>query len=284
VGSPRDGDADARPDLDLRAAPSNVIVIGSLTAPIRPPAEGHQVAVVPDALDEDDELVPTEPGHELVVPYLAREAAGDLAQQGVAGGVAERVVDRLEPVEIDEEQAGPVPFQPSPVERRGRRVERVGPVGQAGELVVRGLVRQLQLQLLAFADGGDDLRHRGVHDLSQPSGRGSCNSGLARSPEATAADCSCIRRRLLTIDRSATDATRTSRGPATSMSMRLPSLMVRASPASRPSGRARIRLTRTAARMAASVRTPTTASARYSARIARSLSARAARSATKSAL
>ena len=64
---------------------------------------------------------------------------GDLAQQFVPGGVAERVVDLLEPVEIAEQQT---PREPGPTagERLLEAVEEQHAVGQTGQGVVRRLV------------------------------------------------------------------------------------------------------------------------------------------------
>ena len=74
----------------------------------------------------------------------------------------ERVVDRLEPVEVDEEHREP---GPCPVGARQAVFERVGEqaaAGQAGERVVEGLVHRLLR--LRVGDGqadvlGEDLQH-----------------------------------------------------------------------------------------------------------------------------
>ena len=55
---------------------------------------------------QDRELVAAEAGHEVAVPDRAGDPLGDGDQQGVAGGVAEGVVDDLEVVEVDEEDRG----------------------------------------------------------------------------------------------------------------------------------------------------------------------------------
>ena len=53
-------------------------------------------------MDQDRELVTSDPGDEPSLPEGAAEALGDLAQHGVADEVPERVVDLLEADEIDE--------------------------------------------------------------------------------------------------------------------------------------------------------------------------------------
>ena len=57
-----------------------------------------------DVLLEHDELVAAEPRHEILGPQHLAQPLGDRAQQLVAAGMAERVVDLLELVEVDEQQ------------------------------------------------------------------------------------------------------------------------------------------------------------------------------------
>ena len=54
----------------------------------------------------DGELVATEAGNEIVRADKRRNDAGGLYEHVVADGVAEGVVDILEPVEVDKEQGG----------------------------------------------------------------------------------------------------------------------------------------------------------------------------------
>src|SRR5439155_1420549 len=54
-------------------------------------------------LEEEGELVAPETGHRVLRADAALEAFGHLHQQAVAGRVAQRVVDRLEVVEVEEE-------------------------------------------------------------------------------------------------------------------------------------------------------------------------------------
>src|SRR5690606_34665330 len=57
----------------------------------------------PNPLDEHDELIAAEPGDDIRAPETTFEALRDLLEQPVAGLVAERVVDQLEAIEIDEQ-------------------------------------------------------------------------------------------------------------------------------------------------------------------------------------
>ena len=95
------------------------------------------------ALDQDDELVAGQARRGVALADDVRQSCGDGPQQLVARGVAERVVDVLEAVDVD-------------VQRRDRNlqaaragehllgaVERQHAVGQAGESVVQRLVAKL---------------------------------------------------------------------------------------------------------------------------------------------
>ena len=64
----------------------------------------HAQHVVGDVRDEDRELVAAQTAEELVAPHLARHLARDPDQHRVARAMAERVVDVLEIVEVEEEQ------------------------------------------------------------------------------------------------------------------------------------------------------------------------------------
>ena len=55
-------------------------------------------------MGEDDELVATGAGDDVVLPHAGPEAGGDLTEDLVADGVAVAVVDRLEVVEVAEQQ------------------------------------------------------------------------------------------------------------------------------------------------------------------------------------
>jgi hypothetical protein len=110
-----------------------------------------------DVLEQDGELVATQPGSGVALAQHGADALGRLAQQRVAGRVPERVVDGLEVVEVEEQHAVAAG---APGARHGvaEPVAEEGPVGQAGEGVVEGLMGQLLLELVAVGDvvAGDD--------------------------------------------------------------------------------------------------------------------------------
>ena len=81
-----------------------------------------------------------------------RMRCGDLLQDGVAGGVSEAVVDRLEVVEVDEDHAHRRLLARRPGERVLDAVGEQRPVGEAGDGIVERLVGELVLEELALAD------------------------------------------------------------------------------------------------------------------------------------
>jgi hypothetical protein len=96
-------------------------------------------AVVPQVRGQDDELVAAQAGQQVAGPQVAGQPRPHLAQQGVADGVAEGVVDLLEPVEVqDQHRGGPAGGHPRVGGAEG--LEDLPAVGQAGELVGARLV------------------------------------------------------------------------------------------------------------------------------------------------
>ena len=77
------------------------------------------------AADDDEEFVAADPRRDVALGHPGAEPVGDLAQQAVAGAVAERVVDPLEAVEIQEQIGDVIDSRPPPpagrVPRRRRR-------------------------------------------------------------------------------------------------------------------------------------------------------------------
>ena len=63
-------------------------------------------------VDQDRELVAAQPGSHVSLAEAATDAIADHDQQLVAGGVAEGVVDRLEVVEVEEEDHRPDAVRP----------------------------------------------------------------------------------------------------------------------------------------------------------------------------
>jgi hypothetical protein len=130
------GDADARADG------------GGLTAELdRLAQDVHELArhrggveLVGEVGQEHGELVAAEPRRRVRLPQAGSQAPRDPAQQPVAHGVPERVVDRLEAVEVHEQDGEPLTTPPRCGDRLGEAVVEERAVRQAGELVVRGQV------------------------------------------------------------------------------------------------------------------------------------------------
>ena len=96
----RHGDADAGADLDQM-----IVDLVALAQAIDDAArQAGGVLVRLDVLLEHHEFVAAEPRHEILRPQHFAQAVGDRAQQLVAAGMTQRVVDLLELVEIDEQQ------------------------------------------------------------------------------------------------------------------------------------------------------------------------------------
>jgi hypothetical protein len=91
-------------------------------------------------------------GEEPVVALHAREPPGDPPQQPVAGAVAERVVDELEVVEIDEQQRDAIAPPPRAGHRRPQPRVELRAVRQPGELVEEGQPARLLLRAHALRD------------------------------------------------------------------------------------------------------------------------------------
>ncbi len=105
-----------------------------------------------DASQQDDELVAARPRDEVAVPERMLQTDADLAQNLVARAVPHGVVDRLETVQIEEEQAEAASRFAGVGDRLVQtRLER-GAVRQPGEpVVVRGF-EKLPLRPLQFGD------------------------------------------------------------------------------------------------------------------------------------
>jgi hypothetical protein len=124
-------DADARPHGDLHAVDHD----GCDDRAGQPLAEHGDGDLVVHTARDDDELVATEPGHDVLglADHLG-EALRDDDEQLVAGMVTQRVVDVLEAVEVEEDhREGPLVGE----QRLGALAGRE-PVVQAGELVAPG--------------------------------------------------------------------------------------------------------------------------------------------------
>jgi hypothetical protein len=88
---------------------------------------------------------------------------GERGQQPISGGVSERVVDRLEVVDVEEQDRHDRPVALGPVQRHPEPIEEEAPVRQTSERIVEGLMGEAALEPLAL--------HRVRDGAAQP-GRG----------------------------------------------------------------------------------------------------------------
>ena len=109
-----------------------------------------------DLLQQHDELVAAEPRDDVARAQAFAQARAHLAQQHVAGLVAERVVDDLEAVEVDEQHRELAVVAPRRLDRQPEQLREHHAIRQAGEAVVRREVLDALLGALARRDVLDD--------------------------------------------------------------------------------------------------------------------------------
>ena len=118
----------------------------------------EHLALAVDTVAQHDELVATEPGDRVGRPQRRLDAPRHVDQHDVTGIVAERVVDRLEVVDIEEQH----PYDRRLPCRTGQCqadvVEQQRAVRQTGQRLVRGAVGELQLSFPALGDVVPDRR------------------------------------------------------------------------------------------------------------------------------
>ena len=155
------GQADAEADGQASAADGDGLGEGIQHVPADR-GGGRQVV---DAFTEDHELVASVAGHRAGDPDRGPQPSRHRGEQGVAGGVTEALVDRLEAVDVEEQgghqrraltDAGDGPLGP---------VQEQGAVGQPGDLVDQRPVGQVALVGPALGDVPDEppqlaRRHR----------------------------------------------------------------------------------------------------------------------------
>ena len=123
-------DADAGVDVDADAADGE----GVLERRAQPQPGGARRRLVA-RLEDDRELVAAEARERVVVAQELLQARADLAQHLVAGVVAERVVELLEAVEVDQQQRQLAVALGRGRDRGVQRVDEVAAVAEAGEVV-----------------------------------------------------------------------------------------------------------------------------------------------------
>ena len=121
-----DRDPDAGADEDLAA-----LDLERLVHRLEDPVGDLGDARLVDVLEQDDELVASEARGGVGGADAAEQPSRGLAQEHVAGGVAEAVVDVLERVEVDEQDRDPR-VAPAPRAPGRARAGRSGAGGWAG--------------------------------------------------------------------------------------------------------------------------------------------------------
>jgi hypothetical protein len=120
-----------------------------------------------DLFEQHRELVAAHAGHRVLVAHRLAESRRHRHQQVVARLVTEAVVDDLEAVEVDEEDADRALATAGPGQGHLKPALEEGPVGQAGEGVVVRLAGQLVLEGPPLGDValvGDDAAHGRITD------------------------------------------------------------------------------------------------------------------------
>ena len=143
-----EADADARARVDLLAVDLEL----TLERAEDPPRDVRRLLGVLDPVEQDGELVAAEARDGVGRAHRCLEPARDLLQDGVAGRVAEAVVDRLEVVEVDEHDADRRAASDRAHERVLDAVGEQRAVGEVRDGVVERLVRELVLERLPLAD------------------------------------------------------------------------------------------------------------------------------------
>ena len=160
AGARRDRDSDARAHRRRLIVQQEGLAQQVEHAPGRPP---HLVGAA-DVLEQDRELVPAQPRGRVAGPQAAAQPPGDARQQLVAGGVPQGVVDRLEVVEVEEQDRDREGGAQLARQRVFDAVAEQRAVGQLGQRIVEGPVAQLLLERAALADiaeRDDDGLHLG---------------------------------------------------------------------------------------------------------------------------
>ena len=131
-----EGDADARRDGQLLT----VNIKGADQAGDQLAGNHGGILCVVELGQEDDELVAPQSRQDIFLPQACAQASGCGRQQAVADRMAQGVVDLLEIVQVEEENARLQVVAAGDGERLIRAVDPQTPVGQAGKHVIVGEV------------------------------------------------------------------------------------------------------------------------------------------------
>ncbi len=131
---------------------------------------GRRATVALKVGQHGDELVAAEAGQHVLRPQQRLQAPGHLAQQLVAGAVAERIVDALELVEVDEQQRAGAPGRAGPGDVLLQPGRQGVAVAQARDGIDPGRLVQQGVLLLAF--GNVEQLHQAIQPAPLDVGRG----------------------------------------------------------------------------------------------------------------
>ena len=165
----RNRDADADTDIGLVA----LQVIGLADHLDDTPCEHGGVHRTRNTQLQDRELIPAETRHRVAFAYGIHQARCDSAQQSVAHGMPQRIVDRLEAVKVEAQQRKSL----APLCHRQRLLQpflEQRPVCQSGQDIVAGEEGDLRFGFPAARDvlmrcNPAAIRHRLVIDGNGPS-------------------------------------------------------------------------------------------------------------------
>jgi hypothetical protein len=118
---------------------------------------------------EHDEFVAAEPRHEILGPQHLAQPAGNRTQQLVATGMAQRVVDLLELVEVDEQQRRELLRTLLNRQQAPDLVAEIDAVGKRGQFVVTRKMADLGFCIAPLGDVFEqDDRASARHRLKRP--------------------------------------------------------------------------------------------------------------------
>ncbi len=97
--------------------------------------DDFNLAQIGQLAQDDHEFVPAQPRHRIRLARRADQPPTKLADQFIAGGVAERVVHRLEAVEVEQDHREALAEAGGPLELLAGAQLELPPVPQAGQTV-----------------------------------------------------------------------------------------------------------------------------------------------------
>ncbi len=130
---------------------------GPVERAVDPFGDRQRLLLVGELLDQDPELVAAEAGDGVAGAEVRAQPRRDRPQQLVALVVAEAVVDQLEVVEVEEEDAHGGSGVLGAGQRLVKGVDELGAVGKAGEGVVEDPVAKLVVGEAALDRVGEDV-------------------------------------------------------------------------------------------------------------------------------